>query len=233
MHPSLNDSFFGGEDDNADSDDSDTGENEYYDRLGKVLSERMLPDVSKKEAERQYHQGMARHYYASHVYFCNEHLQAYSDPWHEKCSLVPEAQLPARADVIAQAVETETRINDLLKMAGVKNPKNTSKCVRAGLARGAFGFEFTGAPEQLAYFIPIPLPPCDCCGAKLRVRLRDVLKQPDRDPEDAPLFSIPDDRTAVSCSRCAKEEYGEGSSWYLTDCCIGAPRWVPAEEGRR
>ena len=41
------------------------------------------------------------------------------------------------------------RVNHLLGLAGYKKPEKLSKCARAGLIRGYFGFKFTGDPKQL------------------------------------------------------------------------------------
>lgn len=43
--------------------------------------------------------------------------------------------------------EKERRINDLLCRAGVRAPQRTSRCLRAGLAKGLY--DFTGKPDDL------------------------------------------------------------------------------------
>ena len=78
----------------------------------------------------------------------------------------------------------DKEVNRLLVLAGYEKAEieELSKCVRAGLIRGKFGFKFTGDPKQLDTVVLEG--ECkdfsygDCTGV-LKATVRDLLKQQD------------------------------------------------------
>ena len=100
----------------------------------------------------------------------------------------------------------EARINALLRNAGVKRPENTSPCIRAGLARGHFGFEFTGAAAQLDTEIPFPCfgEDSDADGCKgNKVSIRRLLRQPAQGAGYGEIGSP----AAAKCAGCGAGAY--------------------------
>ena len=88
------------------------------------------------------------------------------------------------------ALAEEKEVNRLLVLAGYKKAelKKLSKCARAGLIRGNFGFKFTGLPSQLD--IVVKEGNCkefgyeDDCTGVLKATVRDLLQQQDYAGED-------------------------------------------------
>lgn len=82
------------------------------------------------------------------------------------------------------AAAEEKEINRLLVLAGYKETEvdELSKCVRAGLIRGNFGFKFTGDQSQLDAVVLegkcVDFSYEDCPGV-LKATVRDLLKQQD------------------------------------------------------
>ena len=105
------------------------------------------------------------------------------------------------------------RINDLLVRAGIPHPEETSRCVRAGLLRGAFGFTFTGASTELDKIVATTS--CNECTKMVKATLRTLLQQIDYGGMG---YEDGGQDAAVKCKKC---KWGH----YLTACCQGASRW--------
>ena len=82
------------------------------------------------------------------------------------------------------AAREEKEVNRLLVLAGYEKAEieELSKCVRAGLIRGHFGFKFTGDPSQLDTVVLegkcVDFSYEDCPGI-LKATVRDLLKHQD------------------------------------------------------
>ena len=92
------------------------------------------------------------------------------------------------------------KVNRLLRLAGYPKPDKLSKCARAGLIRGYFGFEFTGDPKQLDKIVKRgkckDFAPSGNCRGILKATVRDLLEQPDYGGDDYELNSV---EASVKC----------------------------------
>jgi hypothetical protein len=124
-------------------------------------------------------------------------------------------QMEDKEDAASTTAALE-RINALLRLAGEAEPDALSRCIRAGLARDAFGEPFTGTAAELD--APVAwLQRRECvgsCDGQLTVpTLRELLRQRDyagMDYEDGAQRAI------VKCSQC---DHGA----YVTHACRGMP----------
>lgn len=94
----------------------------------------------------------------------------------------------------------EKEVNRLLVLAGYEKPETLSKCARAGLIRGNFGFKFTGNPSQLDTIVSEGK--CkdfsyeDCPGI-LKATVRDLLEQRDYGGDD---YENNSEEASVKCN---------------------------------
>ncbi len=101
------------------------------------------------------------------------------------------------------ALEEEKEVNRLLLLAGYKKVelKKLSKCARAGLIRGNFGFKFTGDPSQLDTVVREG----NCkefgyeedCDGILKATVRDLLQQNDYGGDD---YENNSEEASVKCN---------------------------------
>ncbi len=122
-----------------------------------------------------------------------------------------QSQLGPGMSLESMAAE-KAKVNGLLMRAGYSEEEvnGLSCCARLGLARGAFGFEFTGAKSELDRPFVIG---CNTCDKKLRCTIADLLCQPDSsgcDYEDGGMEAI------LQCKKC-------GGGTYVSDLCNGKP----------
>ena len=96
----------------------------------------------------------------------------------------------------------EKEVNRLLILAGYKNPDELSKCVRAGLIRGHFGFKFTGEASQLDTIVregKCSEFNCDEeCSGTLKATVRKLLEQQDYGGND---YENNSEEASVKCTR--------------------------------
>ena len=100
--------------------------------------------------------------------------------------------LPSKAGE-EELFNEEKAINQLLEMAEIDS-KKTSKCIRAGLARGHFGFKFDGSQlDQVVLEASCDEaanrePTDDSCNGNVRAIVRELLFQSDE--PDFPFSKI-------------------------------------------
>ena len=98
------------------------------------------------------------------------------------------------------ALAEEKEVNRLLVLAGYEKPETSSKCARAGLIRGNFGFKFTGDSSQLDTIVREGK--CedfsyeDCPGI-LKATVRDLLEQRDYGGDD---YENNSEEASVKCN---------------------------------
>eukprot|EP00667_Euglena_gracilis_P011742 EG_transcript_12007 len=116
-----------------------------------------------------------------------------------------------RAEWEASQKADKSKIEELLLKAGLAaaDIQQMSLCVRAGLLRGAFGFTFTGASEELDRVAVTTS--CEECQGPMEVTVRALLRQRDY----AGLDYADEGRQAVlKCAAC-------GRGRYVSACCRG------------
>lgn len=112
------------------------------------------------------------------------------------------------------------RINDLLRKAGVEKPESTSRCMRAGLAKGHYG-PFTGKAEELD--VVVWKGPCaGDCGKQKSATIRQLLQQPDYGGND---YEDGGESAVVQCKNCC--------GTYVTGLCDGKPEGDSGKVRRR
>ena len=115
----------------------------------------------------------------------------------------------------AAACGEAERVNALLRAAGEADPDSLSRCVRAGLGKGAFGFVFTGAAAELDTPVALKIT-CQSCGELIRgATVRTLLLQDDYAGTD---YEEGGEGAELKC-----HDVECGSGVYVTSCCTGKP----------